>query len=100
WNEVCDRARMTEVERHYFWRRQFLNPYAFEGYRQSAPQSFASKQDNDRPPVGCLIRTGIGWPRPLRLGGRLGVLCAFGPALAPACDLTPCLGRLALRPAT
>jgi serine/threonine-protein kinase HipA len=44
WNEVCDRARMTEVERHYFWRRQFLNPYAFEGYRQSAPQSFASKQ--------------------------------------------------------
>ena len=33
-------------------------------------------------------------------GGRLGVLCAFGPALARACDLTPCLGRRALRPST
>lgn len=32
WDAVCDRARMTEVERAFFWRRQFLNPYAFEGY--------------------------------------------------------------------
>ncbi len=32
WNEVCDIARMTEVERTYFWRRQFLNPYALQGY--------------------------------------------------------------------
>jgi serine/threonine-protein kinase HipA len=32
WNEVCDLARMTEVERTYFWRRQFLNPYALQGY--------------------------------------------------------------------
>ena len=32
WDEVTDRARMTEVERALFWRRQFLNPYAFEGY--------------------------------------------------------------------
>lgn len=32
WDEVCERARMTEVERSFFWRRQFLNPYAFEGY--------------------------------------------------------------------
>jgi serine/threonine-protein kinase HipA len=32
WGEVCERARMTEVERSFFWRRQFLNPYAFEGY--------------------------------------------------------------------
>ena len=32
WDDVCDRARMTEVERALFWRRQFLNPYAFEGY--------------------------------------------------------------------
>jgi len=36
WNEVCDRARMTEVERHYFWRRQFLNPYPLDGYLRSA----------------------------------------------------------------
>lgn len=32
WKEVCDVARMTEVERAYFWERQFLNPYAVQGY--------------------------------------------------------------------
>jgi len=32
WSEVCDIARMTKVERAYFWRRQFLNPYALQGY--------------------------------------------------------------------
>jgi serine/threonine-protein kinase HipA len=32
WDDVCERARMTTVERAFFWRRQFLNPYAFEGY--------------------------------------------------------------------
>jgi serine/threonine-protein kinase HipA len=32
WDEVCDIAQMTELERSFFWRRQFLNPYAFEGY--------------------------------------------------------------------
>jgi serine/threonine-protein kinase HipA len=33
WTEVCDRAALTEVDRALFWRRQFLNPYALEGYR-------------------------------------------------------------------
>jgi serine/threonine-protein kinase HipA len=33
WEEVCDRAALTEVDRAMFWRRQFLNPYATEGYR-------------------------------------------------------------------
>jgi len=32
WSEVCDLARMSEAERAYFWRRQFLNAYALEGY--------------------------------------------------------------------
>lgn len=32
WDEVCDRAEMTEIERRYFWRRQFLNPYALEDF--------------------------------------------------------------------
>ncbi len=32
WGEACDAARLTEVERTYFWRRQFLNAYALEGY--------------------------------------------------------------------
>lgn len=33
WIEVCDLTRVTEVERSYFWRRQFLNPDALGGYR-------------------------------------------------------------------
>ena len=36
WEDVSERARMTEVERALFWGRQFLNRYAFEGYA-SAP---------------------------------------------------------------
>ena len=33
WDEVSELARMSEVERAFFWQRQFLNPYALEGYR-------------------------------------------------------------------
>ncbi len=32
WSDVCDLARISEVDRSYFWGRQFLNPYAFYGY--------------------------------------------------------------------
>ncbi|PCI53117.1 MAG: phosphatidylinositol kinase [Alphaproteobacteria bacterium] len=32
WDMVCDEAKLSEVDRRYFWHRQFLNPYAFEGY--------------------------------------------------------------------
>jgi len=32
WSEVCDLAALTEVDREMLWRRQFLNPYATEGY--------------------------------------------------------------------
>jgi serine/threonine-protein kinase HipA len=32
WAAVCDLAELTEVDRGYFWQRQFLNPYATEGY--------------------------------------------------------------------
>jgi serine/threonine-protein kinase HipA len=32
WDDVCAAGRLTEVDRDYFWRRQFLNPYALEGY--------------------------------------------------------------------
>jgi serine/threonine-protein kinase HipA len=32
WQDVCDLAQMTEIERAYFWQRQFLNRYALEGY--------------------------------------------------------------------
>lgn len=32
WSEVCELAEMSAPDRSFFWRRQFLNPYAFEGY--------------------------------------------------------------------
>ncbi|MDQ6971469.1 MAG: HipA domain-containing protein [Mariprofundaceae bacterium] len=32
WDEVCDDAALSRVDRAVFWHRQFLNPYAFEGY--------------------------------------------------------------------
>ena len=31
WAAVCADAALTEVDRNLLWRRQFLNPYAFEG---------------------------------------------------------------------
>jgi serine/threonine-protein kinase HipA len=32
WDDVCEQAELTEVDRNSFWHRQFLNPYATEGY--------------------------------------------------------------------
>jgi serine/threonine-protein kinase HipA len=37
WGTICDEAKLTEVDRKLMWRRQFLNPFAFEG----APQEIA-----------------------------------------------------------
>jgi serine/threonine-protein kinase HipA len=31
WRRVCDSAGLTETDRDFFWKRQFLNAYAFEG---------------------------------------------------------------------
>ena len=31
WNTACDEANLSEVDRNFFWRRQFLNPFAFYG---------------------------------------------------------------------
>jgi serine/threonine-protein kinase HipA len=31
WRSVCDEAKLTAVDRNFFWRRQFFNPFAFEG---------------------------------------------------------------------
>ncbi len=36
WADVCDQAALTEVDRAGFWQRQFLNPYATEGYARAA----------------------------------------------------------------
>lgn len=35
WPAVCDEATLSVVDRDLFWRRQFLNPFAFDG----APES-------------------------------------------------------------
>jgi serine/threonine-protein kinase HipA len=37
WDEVCELARLTEVDRGLFWRRQFLNPYAVQDYTHKQP---------------------------------------------------------------
>lgn len=36
WDDVCDWAELPDVERKRFWGRQFLNPFALEGYSTSA----------------------------------------------------------------
>ncbi len=30
WDAVCDEAKLSEIDRKLFWRRQFLNPYSIE----------------------------------------------------------------------
>lgn len=30
WDEVCDQAKLSAVDKKLFWERQFLNPFAFE----------------------------------------------------------------------
>lgn len=37
WPEVCEAAELSTVDRAFLWRRQFLNPYAFEGYAGVEP---------------------------------------------------------------
>jgi serine/threonine-protein kinase HipA len=31
WKTICEKAGVSDVERNLFWRRQFLNPYIFDG---------------------------------------------------------------------
>jgi len=38
WSAICDEAEIFEVDRNFLWRRQFLNPFAFEG----APEPLAA----------------------------------------------------------
>jgi len=41
WDSVCDEAALSVVDRQLFWRRQFLNPFAFEG----APSEITALQE-------------------------------------------------------
>lgn len=34
WDNVCDEGNLTEIDRNYLWQRQFLNPYALEGFTE------------------------------------------------------------------
>jgi len=34
WADVCDEACLSEVDRAFLWGRQFLNPFALEGWRE------------------------------------------------------------------
>ncbi|MDE2442023.1 MAG: type II toxin-antitoxin system HipA family toxin, partial [Betaproteobacteria bacterium] len=36
WGDVCDEAGLSEVDRGYLWRRQFLNDYALDGYAEGS----------------------------------------------------------------
>lgn len=36
WDSICCEANVSETDRALFWRRQFLNPFAFEGFCQSS----------------------------------------------------------------
>ena len=35
WDVICDEANLSEVDRAYFWKRQFLNSYVFEGFLEA-----------------------------------------------------------------
>jgi len=34
WGAVCDEAELTEIDKKLLWKRQFLNPFAFEGLNE------------------------------------------------------------------
>lgn len=35
WGTVCDEAGLSQVDRDFLWGRQFLNPFALEGYSEA-----------------------------------------------------------------
>ncbi len=30
WDEVCEEAQLSEIDKRHLWKRQFLNPFSFE----------------------------------------------------------------------
>jgi serine/threonine-protein kinase HipA len=41
WSDACERAELSQVERGYFWKRQFLNDYALQDWpRAAAPGAY------------------------------------------------------------
>jgi len=37
WDAVCNEAELSKTDRAFLWRRQFLNDYALDGYRDGLP---------------------------------------------------------------
>jgi len=37
WEMVCDMGELNQTEREFFWQRQFLNPFVFEGMEGELP---------------------------------------------------------------
>jgi len=35
WDDVCDEAGLAAVDRAFLWQRQFLNPYALQGFKDA-----------------------------------------------------------------
>ena len=35
WDAICDEAELSPVDRNFLWGRQFLNPFALEGYAEA-----------------------------------------------------------------
>jgi serine/threonine-protein kinase HipA len=66
WDEVCDIARLTEIERSELWGRQFLNPYAFEGYSPGLRKASPRPDISTRAASGHQPRV----PRGSRSGGE------------------------------
>ncbi|MDX6670308.1 MAG: serine/threonine-protein kinase HipA [Solirubrobacteraceae bacterium] len=44
WRDVCDQAGLPDVERKRFWKRQFLHPFALEGYQRTPPSRLRSEE--------------------------------------------------------
>lgn len=39
WADICDQAGLSQVDRAFLWGRQFLNPFALEGWQNDqSPQ--------------------------------------------------------------
>ena len=45
WDEVCKEAKLSDVDRRLFWRRQFLNDLAFEGLEEDLQAEIAKISD-------------------------------------------------------
>ena len=56
WDEVCDLAELSTVDRAFFWQRQFLNPYSLEGGPKLSPVKLGRPDVPSRRPDGDSIQ--------------------------------------------